>query len=248
MGEPVVAADETKHFEASETTASGYGASRARRASGESGGVRIARYRPPEYEPLGNGSVFPNQVQFFQRSVRSEGRGSGSEFFVVFVPGNDSIAVLVAPVGVGVAVGVEKLESVLSVPLRSYHGGSGSVERREAASGAHERSVPASAEIWCRAEIPRRGYGAAVSVISKARGDRIPSRDRGRGHGAHVRAGADGRAVPIFFVVDDSSVLYDSYEPLDVVVQVLAQIHAVAHVVAKYRNLAERLQSHDQYE
>lgn len=137
MGEAVVAADEAEHFETSEASASGYGTGSARDAGGRSGRVRIATYGPTEHEPFGDRRALPYEIKFFQGGSRRESGRPQSEFFVIFVPHDDAVPVFVTPVYVGIGVGVEKLEGVLSVPLRANHGGTGSVERREASAGAH---------------------------------------------------------------------------------------------------------------
>lgn len=244
MGDSVIPSDEPKHFETSDTTASG------NRSVGVSNAIRsgrtigIGRYDPTENEPFGNRDVFLNQVEFPKKLSGSKCGRPGSEFFVIVVARYPSVSVFVARVAVGVGVGIEELQGVLSVPLgRSFHAHPRRIERMEASAGSHLGSVSAEAKVLSGSKISGRSDASSFPVVSESGKVRIASPDICGGEIADVRSGSHGEAVPIFFVIDYAPVLYDRHEPFDIVIKVLSQVYPVADVGSVSRDLSEALDS-----
>lgn len=247
MRDSIIASDEPKHFDASDAAASGNGAVSIPDASRSGWTVRVGGDDPPEDEPFGNRGILLDEIEFAKGFSGDERGRSGAKLFVIVVTSGSAIAVFIAQIAVGVGIGIEKLQGVLSVPLgHSRHVGSCRIERRKTSARPHWRSVSAETEILSGSESAPRSDAASRSVVSESGKVGVSSADIGGGKVSDIRSGAHGEPVPVFLVVYDAAVLYDRNEALDVVVEVLSQIYPVAHVGSVSGDLPESLKSENE--
>ena len=203
--------------------------------SGTNRSIRIQGEIPSKKYPFISRSSF-EKIELFHTDSSAESARSHSEIFVIVIPRDDPVTVLVAIVGIRIGIIVDKLLTVLSVSLFYSNKGYGVSIGIETVNttGISHRGIGSAYTMVQSVSVIRPG--APASIVSKAGKYAVVT-------GSGCRS--DHSSIPVFFIIDIPPRFYEIDEFFRHTVEFIVEIQLIRYPVSEHPDISHRIECHD---